>query len=55
MTLKDDWFFNASAWYVAIGTKATFTTITLIGEVIGTVNDVDINPWVLMVGIGKRF
>ena len=59
VTLVDDWFFNASVWYVGIGTKATLTTTTFTGccvaNISSTVNDVDINPWVFMVGFGRRF
>ena len=55
VTLVDDWFSNAAVWCVGIGTKATLTTTTLAGNISSTVNDVDINPWVFMVGFGRRF
>lgn len=55
VTLVDDWFFNANVWYVGIGTTAHLTTTTLGGNISSTVNDVDINPWVFMVGFGRRF
>ena len=55
VTLVDDWFFNASVWYVGIGTKATLTTTRGVNVITSTVNDVDINPWVFMVGFGRRF
>lgn len=44
--INPDWFFNASIWYIDINTTAS----TALGSV-----DVEIDPWVLMVGVGKRF
>lgn len=47
----NDWFFNADVKYMDIGTEASFTSGAL-----GNVDlDVDINPWVLGIGIGRRF
>jgi outer membrane protein len=48
--LTKDWFLNVDAKYVWIDTKATLAT----GGTTRTVN-VDINPWVFGVGIGRRF
>jgi len=48
--LKNDWFVNFDLKYIQIETKATLVT----GSTTRTV-DVDINPWVFGVGIGKRF
>lgn len=48
--ITEDWFFNASLWYINIETEATLNT----GGTERTV-DVDINPWVLMVGAGTSF
>jgi len=48
--LSKDWFLNFDAKYIWIDTKATLVT----GGTTRTVN-VDINPWVFGVGIGRRF
>lgn len=49
--LGNEWFLNADLKYMAIGTTATFNSGAL-----GSVSvDVDINPWVIGLGIGKRF
>ncbi len=48
--LKNDWFVNFDLKYIQIETKATLVT----GGTTRTV-DVDINPWVFGIGIGKRF
>lgn len=47
--MQRGWFFNMDAKYIGMS-----TTATLSGAVNGKV-DVDINPWVLGVGVGKRF
>lgn len=49
--LSSNWLLNASVWYLDIDTEATFkfangTRVTA---------DVDIDPWVYMVGVGYRF
>jgi outer membrane protein len=49
--LGNNLFFNVDVKYMRIGTTATFTTQDL-----GNVNtNVDVNPWVFGIGIGKRF
>jgi outer membrane protein len=49
--MGNDWFINADLKYMAIDTTATFDSGAL-----GHVSvDVDINPWVMGIGIGKRF
>ena len=48
--LKNDWFVNFDLKYIQIETKATLVT----GSTTRTV-DVNINPWVFGIGIGKRF
>ncbi|NJO17390.1 MAG: OmpW family protein [Thioploca sp.] len=49
--MGNDWFLNADLKYMAIDTTATFDSGNL-----GHVSvDVDINPWVMGIGIGKRF
>lgn len=49
--LGNDLFFNLDVKYMKISTKAKFTTSDL-GQVS---TDVDVNPWVFGIGIGKRF
>jgi len=45
--MQDDWFFNVDAKYIDINTDVTVN---------GAINaDVDIDPWVLGVGFGRRF
>lgn len=45
------WFLNAAAWYIDIDTEATLDTADA-----GRLNlDVDIDPWVFMVGAGFKF
>lgn len=49
--VSDRWFINTSLWYLDIATDATLKTAGA-----GTLKtDVDIDPLVLMVGIGTRF
>ncbi|MFV0449561.1 MAG: outer membrane protein OmpW [Vibrio sp.] len=48
--LTDDWFLNASVWYIDIDTEASYTA----GGTKYT-TDVEIDPWVLMVGGGYKF
>lgn len=49
--IGSNWFFNADVKYMDISTEASFTSGAL-----GNVDlDVDINPWVLGIGVGKRF
>ncbi len=50
MDAGDDWFFNASAWYMQIDTEAELDTNGTIRTV-----DVDINPWAVMIGVGTSF
>ena len=49
--LKDGWMLNAALWYIDINTTAKLKTA-------GAGNlkvDVDVDPWVFMVGVGKSF
>lgn len=46
--INNDWFVSGQVWYLDIDTEAT------IGDGIGTY-DVEIDPWVLMVGLGTKF
>ena len=55
---KDNWFVNAALWYVQIDTtaKLNFAGGPATGGNAGkTKVDVDIDPWVMMVGLGYRF
>ena len=49
--LNENWFFNASLWYIDIETDAKLETAGA-GDL--EVN-VDIDPWVVMVGVGTQF
>ncbi|WP_261904738.1 outer membrane protein OmpW [Vibrio fortis] len=48
--INDDWFLNASIWYADIGTTATYKTAAKTYK-----TDVDIDPWVFMIGGGYNF
>jgi outer membrane protein len=48
--LGSNWLLNAAIWYIDIDTTATFTTPA--GKV---KTDVDVDPWVYMVGVGYKF
>jgi outer membrane protein len=49
--MGNDWFINADVKYIDINTTASFKSGAL-----GNVEvDVDINPWVLGLGVGRRF
>lgn len=52
--ITDNLLFNAAVWYVDIDTKATIDGPTALG-VGKTKVDVDVDPWVYMVGIGYKF
>ncbi|MDF0731331.1 outer membrane beta-barrel protein [Pseudomonas entomophila] len=52
--LTDNLLVNAAVWYVDIDTKATLDGPTALG-VGKTKVDVDVDPWVYMVGIGYKF
>lgn len=49
--LNDDWFVNASVWYIDIETEAKYKDS--LGNKYKT--DVDIDPWVFMIGGGYKF
>ena len=48
--LDDHWLLNASVWYLDIETDATFKFAAN-----RVTADVDIDPWVYMLGVGYRF
>ena len=45
------WHVNASVRYIDIDTEATFK----VGEASGTVNDIEIDPWVYTLSVGYTF
>lgn len=49
--INENWFFNASLWYIDIETEAELET-TGLGDL---EVDVDIDPWVVMIGVGTSF
>ena len=49
-SLGDSWFLNTSIWYVDIDADATLTTGSIDRDV-----DIEIDPWVLFAGIGRKF
>ncbi|HCO59238.1 MAG TPA: outer membrane protein OmpW [Porticoccaceae bacterium] len=49
--LDDNWVLNASVWYLDIDTEAEFKFDS--GDRVEA--DVDIDPWVYMVGVGYKF
>ncbi len=49
--LSSNWLLNASVWYLDIDTEATFK----FADGTRVEADVDIDPWVYMVGLGYRF
>ncbi len=49
--MGNDWFLNADLKYMEIDTTANFDS----GALEHVSVDVDINPWVMGIGIGKRF
>ncbi|MBF8747752.1 OmpW/AlkL family protein [Pseudomonas monteilii] len=52
--LTDNLLVNASVWYVDIDTKASVNGPTALGYS-KTKVDVDVDPWVYMVGLGYKF
>ncbi|TDF85918.1 OmpW family protein [Pseudomonas sp. H9] len=52
--ITDHFLVNAAVWYVDIDTKATMDGPTALG-VSRTKVDVDVDPWVYMVGVGYKF
>ncbi len=48
--LGEDWLLTTSVWYIDIDTDATLRTGSTRRDI-----DIDIDPWVIFVGTGKRF
>ncbi len=51
INLKDGWLINADVKYVTMNTDVK----AQVGGVWTKIDDLDINPWVFGVGIGKKF
>ena len=49
----DKWFINLDAKYVLLNTDVTVNATTALGATVGA--DVDINPFIAGIGIGRRF
>ncbi|MNM66072.1 Outer membrane protein W precursor [compost metagenome] len=52
--ITDNLLVNASVWYVDIDTKASVDGPTALGYS-KTKVDVEVDPWVYMVGLGYKF
>ena len=50
VSINDSWLINAAVWYVDIDADATLSTGGVDRDV-----DIDIDPWVFFIGIGKKF
>jgi len=46
----NNWLLSSSVWYIDVDADASLNT----GDVQRDI-DIDIDPWVIMLGIGKRF
>ncbi|MEO1030655.1 MAG: OmpW family outer membrane protein [Bacteroidota bacterium] len=51
--LNDKWFLNLDAKYIFINTDATVNATSALGATVGA--DVDINPFVIGLGVGMKF
>ncbi len=51
IAINEDWFVNLDAKYIKIDTSADFDNTTVGNAEV----DVDIDPWVIGIGIGRRF
>ena len=49
-SISDTWLLNAAIWYVDIDADATLNTNGVDRDV-----DIEIDPWVFFIGVGKRF
>ena len=50
ISINDHWFINTAVWYVDIDADATLKTNGVDRDV-----DIDIDPWVMFLGIGRTF
>lgn len=48
--VDEHWLLNAAAWYLQIETHGTLTTAGVKRTI-----DVELDPWVFMLGVGRRF
>lgn len=48
--INSDWFVSGQVWYLDIDTEASLS-----GPVYNTKFDVEIDPWVVMLGVGTKF
>jgi outer membrane protein len=48
--INENWFLNASIWYIDIDADATLSTGGVDRDI-----DIDIDPWVFFTGIGRKF
>lgn len=48
--INSDWFVSGQVWYVDIDSEASIS-----GPAINTKFDVEIDPWVYMIGVGTKF
>ncbi|MDT7850595.1 OmpW family outer membrane protein [Methylophilus sp. VKM B-3414] len=55
INLKDGWMINADVKYLWINTEVEMKSAALTGDRWTKIDKLDINPWVLGIGIGKRF
>ena len=49
--INEDWYFNGSLYYIGIDTTAD----VIVNDAVAASVDVDIDPWVLMFGVGTSF
>jgi len=56
IALNDDWFVNLDVKYIEIDTTAKFSNLNAVGGAVTSAEiDVDVNPVVWGIGIGRRF
>ena len=53
--LQNNWLVSAQLWYIDIDTDATIANSPIPGTVANGSYKVEIDPWVFMVGVGKKF
>lgn len=49
-TINNNWFINTALWYIDIEADATLKTNGVSRDA-----NIDIDPWVLFAGIGRKF
>jgi outer membrane protein len=49
--LTEQWFLNAALRWIDIDTEATFN----VGEAVGRVDSIEVDPWVYSLGVGYKF